>query len=258
MILMDNMQNFLSPKKQQDQGFTLLYSLIISSLILATVLSIVNVALKQKAISGFARQSQTAFYAANSGMECALYWAIHGRNITTTSGSLNIPIFKIPRDNGVAWGSQYDSPLTDGDDDAIAVRADGGDPDLSINCFGQNIMSGSSVYGFDTQYDFPDSWFDGLEGSSGTVGATNATLDQLCGEAFVDGSGIAEEDYRVWLFRVVMPKGAVEVDQDNPCAEVSVCRRLDTADLSISSRGYNTCNINSESVVERAVRLIQL
>lgn len=250
---MDKRQNNHSEKKEA--AFTLLYALIVSSLVLATVLSIVNVALKQKTISGLGRQSQIAFYAANSGMECALYWAIHERPITTTVGGVSTPLFRVPRGDNNDFFTQYDSPLDESDDLLIRLDDDiGGAP---IDCFGQNIVSNASLYSFNTQYTFTgNSWFDAIRGDN-VLATTGATMDQLCGEAFIDTEpSLGSDDYRVWLFRMIMPQGGV--NQENPCAEVAVCRRLDSADLSISSRGYNTCDITSENIVERAVRLIQL
>lgn len=63
-----------------ERGFTLLISIIISSLILAIGLSILNITLKEFILSSIARESEYAFYAADAGMECALYWDGFGRN----------------------------------------------------------------------------------------------------------------------------------------------------------------------------------
>ena len=254
---MHSMNNVSSIKKQ---GFTLLYSLIISSLILATVLSIVNVALKQNNITGLSERSQVAFYAANSGMECALYWVLHGRSVVSDSVE-SIPLFKIPRGDNESFSGQYDSPLLSNDDDTITIRTDDDDVLPPIKCFGNNIVKDPDVYGFNTQYSFYSrgNWFDAIRGDKLYTDGVGASLEQLCGKGFVnsESTSIPEEDYRVWLFRVIMPEG-LGASIDDPCAEVAVCRRLDKAHLSISSRGYNTCDISSKDVVERAVRLIQL
>lgn len=64
--------------KDQDQktrrGFTLLYAALISALMLAVGLSIFNIAIKETMLSRLGRESQLAFYAADAGAECALYW----------------------------------------------------------------------------------------------------------------------------------------------------------------------------------------
>ncbi len=56
------------------KGFTLLFAVLVSVLILAVGASIINLSIKQIILSGSSRESQYAFYAANTGIECALYW----------------------------------------------------------------------------------------------------------------------------------------------------------------------------------------
>lgn len=56
----------------------MLFSVLISSLLVAVGLSIFNLTLKEITLSTAGRESQIAFYAANSGMECALYWDVVG------------------------------------------------------------------------------------------------------------------------------------------------------------------------------------
>jgi len=59
---------------QPNRGFAMLFSVLVSSLLVVIGLSIFNITLKELTISTSARESQTAFYAANSGLECALRW----------------------------------------------------------------------------------------------------------------------------------------------------------------------------------------
>jgi hypothetical protein len=58
------------------KGFTLLLAVLISSLLLTIGLSIFNIAFKELTLSSSARESVSAFYAADSGAECALFWDI--------------------------------------------------------------------------------------------------------------------------------------------------------------------------------------
>jgi Tfp pilus assembly protein PilX len=58
---------------KKEEGFALLFSVLVSSLLLAVGLSIFNIALKELAISTATRNSIIAFYAADSGREQALY-----------------------------------------------------------------------------------------------------------------------------------------------------------------------------------------
>jgi len=55
-------------------GFTLFISLIVSSLVLAIGFSLSTIILKQLIFSNSGKESQLAFFAADSGAECAMYW----------------------------------------------------------------------------------------------------------------------------------------------------------------------------------------
>lgn len=55
-------------------GFTLFIAMIVSSLLLAIGFSLSTIILKQLVFSNSGKESQLAFYAADSGAECALYW----------------------------------------------------------------------------------------------------------------------------------------------------------------------------------------
>ncbi len=63
-----------SNRKISNSGFTLFIALIVSSLLLAIGLSLGTIILKQLVFSNTGKESQLAFYAADSGAECALYW----------------------------------------------------------------------------------------------------------------------------------------------------------------------------------------
>ncbi len=56
------------------RGFTLLMSVLIASILLALGYEIYNLAIKEVQLSSSGRESQFAFFAADTGVECAL-WA---------------------------------------------------------------------------------------------------------------------------------------------------------------------------------------
>ncbi len=60
--------------KQTRPGFTLLISVLVSGVLLAIGLAIYNIVSKQVILSSAGRESQFAFYAADTGVECVLYW----------------------------------------------------------------------------------------------------------------------------------------------------------------------------------------
>ncbi len=66
MIQIDNLQ--------KNKGFTMLVAIVTTSLLLIVSYMVVNLAFKQLTISSFNKESQYAFYAAESGIECAVFW----------------------------------------------------------------------------------------------------------------------------------------------------------------------------------------
>jgi len=58
------------------RAFTLLLAVLVSGILLALGLAISNIVIKDLVLSSSGRESQFAFYAADTGVECALYWDI--------------------------------------------------------------------------------------------------------------------------------------------------------------------------------------
>jgi len=55
-------------------GFTLFIAVVTVSILLLVTLSISSIAAKELILTASGREATTAFYVANSGIECALYW----------------------------------------------------------------------------------------------------------------------------------------------------------------------------------------
>jgi len=62
--------------KKNNKGFAMLFAVLTSSLLVSIGVSILGISLKEIQIATSARDSQTAYYAADSARECALYWDI--------------------------------------------------------------------------------------------------------------------------------------------------------------------------------------
>jgi len=71
----------------RQKGFTILFAVLVSSIVLALGLGIVAITMKEVQLSGSGRDSQLAFYAADSGAECAFYWDLKGDNFATSTDS---------------------------------------------------------------------------------------------------------------------------------------------------------------------------
>ncbi len=68
------------------KGFTILYAMLVSSLLLSIGLGIYGILIKDLILSSAASNSQIAIFAADSGLECALYWDLKGPSSGPTVG----------------------------------------------------------------------------------------------------------------------------------------------------------------------------
>lgn len=59
--------------KNNQQGFALLLSIVIASILLSVGLTMLSITVKQLTLSSVARESEIAFHAASAGMECVRY-----------------------------------------------------------------------------------------------------------------------------------------------------------------------------------------
>ena len=59
--------------QKYNEGFVALFSVLIASIVLTMALGIANVSLKQMVLAGSVSDATRSFYAADSGIECALF-----------------------------------------------------------------------------------------------------------------------------------------------------------------------------------------
>ncbi len=104
---------YLKNKMQKEGGFTLILSIFLATIVLSITMSMMSILYKQLVLSTADRESQIAFYAADTGMECAYYWDFRG----DLSGSSTQSIFQRT--------TQLAVPLST----------------LAPNCGGQNIFT---------------------------------------------------------------------------------------------------------------------
>jgi len=60
--------------KNKKSGFALFVAIGVASILLLISIALTNVAFKQILIASSAKESQKAFYAADNGVECVLFW----------------------------------------------------------------------------------------------------------------------------------------------------------------------------------------
>lgn len=115
----------IDKKIKKSEGFALLFSVLLASLLLTIGLSIFNIALKELAISGASRQSIHAYYAAASGLEEAKYLDLRTSNIdefdeeerqklltSVVSSLVFTSVNKIPVDSVNSAGPNYNFTIT--------------------------------------------------------------------------------------------------------------------------------------------------
>lgn len=75
----------------KNKGFTLFVAMVVAGTLLLIAAGIVSLAVRQALISTSGRDSQQAFYAADAGVECALFWDVQNPSGTsafaTSTGS---------------------------------------------------------------------------------------------------------------------------------------------------------------------------
>ncbi len=96
------------------QGFTLLLAVLITSIILGISVGFSTFIIKELIISAMGRESQKAFFASDSGIECALYWDLQQNAFATSStSSINCTgsSFTVGGSSGI---SEFDLNFTNG------------------------------------------------------------------------------------------------------------------------------------------------
>jgi len=62
---------------KNEKGFTLFVAIIITSTLLLVSMGLIAVSVQESFLTSAGRDSQNAFYAADSAIECALYWDVN-------------------------------------------------------------------------------------------------------------------------------------------------------------------------------------
>ena len=133
-----------------NNGFTLLVAVLISGVLLSVALAIFNITIKEILLSSSGRDSQFAFYAADSGAECALYWDQKGGGFSTsTAGSISCNNSDDPSLSNVG-GVGYDTAMTfqfevDGFCSIVSVTKSETHPRTKIESKGYNTTCDNTV-----------------------------------------------------------------------------------------------------------------
>jgi hypothetical protein len=127
----------------KNKGFTLLVAVVVTSFLLIVSFVLANIALKQLLISSANKESQYAFYNADSGTECALYWDLkNGYDSFSTSTPHTIHC----GGETISTGSQNDIP------NSVPVSLIGGGGDGVPSIFRVSFPKGCAVVTVEKEY----------------------------------------------------------------------------------------------------------
>ncbi len=82
---------YIKNLSKKNAGFTLLFAALVTSLLLSVGLAIFNITLQQFLLASSGRESQFAFYAADSGVECGLYFDKKGIDFVSPQAPFYFP-----------------------------------------------------------------------------------------------------------------------------------------------------------------------
>ena len=88
---------------RRNKGYTFLFAVLVSALVLAIGISILNISKKEFLLATSARDSSSAFYAADGGVECALYEDVYDRYTFQIDGT---------RAGGLNCVTEHSSPVS--------------------------------------------------------------------------------------------------------------------------------------------------
>lgn len=107
------MKKLMQQKGRSQAGFTLLLAALVSSIVLALGAAIYQLASKELELSSLGRDSQYAFFAADTGAECALYWDVrHDYFATSAPASVVAPDPRCATQSFTATGRAAAYPYT--------------------------------------------------------------------------------------------------------------------------------------------------
>lgn len=110
---------------KNEKGFVALFTVLIAVVVLSMAIGIANIAFKQILLASSATEADKAFYAADSGVECALLFEIGNVDYpsTVTCGDyVNAPVIASPAQNGEINTFRIDYTLPGGEKTCAEVE----------------------------------------------------------------------------------------------------------------------------------------
>jgi len=127
-------------KINKQNGFSLLYAVLVTSIVLYIAGSIVNITLKELILTSSTRDSHKAFYAADAAVECVLYWDIAG-------GTTGISYFNASDSKTISCFNKSITltPVTIGDVTTFSFKLDKSSDPVQINVVVTKDENGTTI-----------------------------------------------------------------------------------------------------------------
>jgi hypothetical protein len=97
----------MAQTRNNKKGFTILFASLFAGLLLAIGVGIFNIIFKELILASSAKESQFAFYAADSGIECALYWDLREKVFATSTNSTATPAGTLCNGDDITLSSEW-------------------------------------------------------------------------------------------------------------------------------------------------------
>src|SRR3990167_856492 len=151
------MTNKLKTAKNKKRGIALYVAVTVTGILVLVSFAVISLAIRQLSISSISRDSQAAFYAADSGIECALYWDLKNTGVSafaTSTAATNVncnnksvPVTKV-WNAGTGYGTStlsfdFSSADTYCATVSIVKRYSGGNLTTRIESRGYNVGTAS-------------------------------------------------------------------------------------------------------------------
>jgi hypothetical protein len=248
-----------SGRRAESGGFVLLYAVMTSTIVLAVGVSIISIALKQLTISTLGRESQYAFYAANTGAECALYWDFHGVLNTIVGGGLDAPayerlsVFSNPFLRPAGYDAGHREVVAEAD--MIKVRCAQPEVILSMENSLMRTNGDENPTAEANSFGVDDSWSEGCDDSA------NPATCWTTFNVFLGRSDAGQLDYSGPCAQVTVTKirgSSIPCDRDGDGVADERCFIADSSganlETTVESLGYNNCPRDNPRRVERGLR----
>lgn len=201
---------------RHNRGFTAFVAVLVSSLALAIGLAIYDLLNRELILSQTARESQIAIFAADTGVDCALYWDNKAVDANFASGDARGATSIFGTSSTAQWGT-------------------GGS--VVPTCNTQVIENQGPVNTVDlTQY-------------ADAVAYNCTSSSSWC--RVLTSTTAATTTFAL----ILNPSGATTLGVSVPCAIVVVAKRGNPAQTSITSHGFNNCMDKGPVRLERALQV---